>query len=259
MKSLNMKTRKASTLATFVALVSIASASNKSYAALVVVPGAQAAVEGNSDNGYPFNIDSASMRYQQGYAASQFSSLAGPSWITQIAFRPDAPFGAVFATTFPSIQINLSTTTQNPNALSSTFASNVGGNDTVVFGLGALSLSSGFTGPAGGPKAFDIVITLTTPFLYNPADGNLLLDVRNYGGGAYTTQFDASTASTDGVSRGWYYSDVNAASGTTDTGGLITRFTFEPVPEPSTYLAGALLLLPFGMHGIRYLGNRKPK
>jgi hypothetical protein len=29
------------------------------------------------------------------------------------------------------------------------------------------------------------------------------------------------------------------------------------VPEPSTVVAGALLLLPFGLHGFRYLRNRK--
>ena len=32
---------------------------------------------------------------------------------------------------------------------------------------------------------------------------------------------------------------------------------FAPVPEPSTYLAGALLLLPFGLQGIRHLRCRK--
>jgi len=31
-----------------------------------------------------------------------------------------------------------------------------------------------------------------------------------------------------------------------------------PVPEPSTCLAGALLAIPFGLQGIRYLRNRKP-
>jgi hypothetical protein len=30
-----------------------------------------------------------------------------------------------------------------------------------------------------------------------------------------------------------------------------------PVPEPTTYIAGALLLLPFGLQGIRHLRNRK--
>jgi hypothetical protein len=52
----------------------------------------------------------------------------------------------------------LSTTSANPNALSTTFANNIGADDTVVFGAGALALSSAFTGPAGGPKNFDIVI-----------------------------------------------------------------------------------------------------
>ena len=32
---------------------------------------------------------------------------------------------------------------------------------------------------------------------------------------------------------------------------------FAPVPEPSTYLAGALLLLPFGLQGLRHLRSRK--
>jgi hypothetical protein len=34
-------------------------------------------------------------------------------------------------------------------------------------------------------------------------------------------------------------------------------FTATPVPEPSTYIAGALALLPFGLQGIRALRNRK--
>ena len=29
------------------------------------------------------------------------------------------------------------------------------------------------------------------------------------------------------------------------------------VPEPSTYIAGALMLLPFGLQGIRHLRSRK--
>ena len=230
-----------------------------SHASFVVVPGAQASVEGNANNGFPFNIgafSASSMRYQQGFAASQFSSLSGPALITQIAFRPDANAGA-FVSTLSSIQINLSTTTANPNALSSTFASNVGADDTVVFGAGALTLSSSFTGPVGGPKNFDIIITLSTPFLYNPANGNLLLDVRNFGGG-FTAQFDAEFGSGDGVSRG-YFGNVNSATGSTDDLGLITRFTFESavVPEPSTYLAGVLVLLPLAASAVRNLRKNR--
>lgn len=58
------------------------------------------------------------------------------------------------------------------------------------------------------------------------------------------------------------------ASGQTTTGGwgfhspsagaygLAFDGTISPIPEPSTFIAGALLVLPFGIQGIRYLRNR---
>jgi len=200
----------------------------------VIVASAETNVEGNSNNGFPFNIANlglSSERYQQVYSSSEFS---GPFLITDIEFRPDAFTGSAFSSTLPNIQIDLSTTTAAVDGLSSTFASNVGANDTMVFS-GPLTLSSSFTGPAAGPKTFDIVIVLQTPFLYNPALGNLLLDVRNFGGGS-TTQFDAENTLGDSVSRVFTQTanGVGSLTGTTDTFGLITSFSGAPVPEPGT-------------------------
>jgi hypothetical protein len=221
---------------------------------LIVAPNAQAAAEGNSNNGFPFNLSPfgvSSQRYQQVYAASEFSALSGPSFIAQILFRPDALEGGAFSSTLPNVQVNLSTTTKAPDGLSTTFASNIGADDTIVFGAGPLSLSSAFTGPAGGPKNFDITINLTTPFLYDPASGNLLLDVRNFGGGR-TTQFNAEFLGGDSVSRAYTVttSGVNDASGSTDSLGLVTEFKFAPaaVPEPSSVvLFGTCLALTLGI------------
>lgn len=101
---------------------------------------------------------------------------------------------------------------------------------------GSLSLSSADIGPAGGPKAFDILINLTTAFLYNPASGNLLLEVQNFGGGM-TTQFDSENMLGDPVSR-VFTNDVNGvndATGNTDKQGLVTEFLAAAVvPEPSS-------------------------
>jgi hypothetical protein len=120
----------------------------------------------------------------------------------------------------------------------SNFATNVGADNTTVYGDAdgePLSLSSSFTGPAGGPKDFDIIINLTTPFLYNPTLGNLLLDVRNFSGGT-TTAFDVQNAAGDSIARVYTQtSGVNSPiADTGNTAGLVTRFTTAAVPEPGT-------------------------
>jgi PEP-CTERM motif len=230
----------------------------------VVVPNSLAGVEGNSNNSGPFNIAQVGLteqRYQQVYAASQFAAIpAGGAFITQITFRPDASTGAAFSSTLPSIRIDLSTTGAAPDALSTTFASNTGADDAIVFGgpFGApLTLSSAFTGPAGGPKDFDIVINLTRSFFYDPSLGNLLLDVRNFGGGA-TTPFDAQTTAGDSVSRAFTAgSGVNSATADfTDTLGLVTRFTTTAVPEPGTLALFGTAALGLAV-GVRW--RRRPK
>jgi hypothetical protein len=212
----------------------------------VVVPNSARTIEGDLNNSFPFNIGIIglpSQRYQQVYAASQFGS---GGLITQIVFRPDATFGQAFTSTLPDIQIDLSTTSAADDGLSSTYANNVGTDDTVVFARGPLTLSSAFTGPPNGPKDFDIIITLTTPFLYNPALGNLLLDVRNFGGGS-TISFDAVSPLGDGVSR-LYNSDVNSGTGSTDSVGLVTGFIIVPEPGSAAMLlvGGGTLLAWFG-------------
>lgn len=234
-------------------------------ATLIVVPSSAGGSEGSIANGFPFNLAAvplSSQRYQQVYAASEFAALSpNGALITQILFRPDGGgTGAAFTSTLPSIRIDLSTTSAAPDALNSTFASNVGLDNTIVFGGlsgAALPLSSAFTGPPGGPKDFDIVINLTTAFFYNPLLGNLLLDVRNFGGGL-TTQFDAIGLPNDSISRAYTgsASDVNSpnADGTVGlTTGLVTGFT--TVPEMSS---AALVAATLGIGiGARVLFQRR--
>ena len=212
----------------------------------VVSPNSYASTDGGNGAALPFDLGDLilnSARYQQVYDATEFSALSGPAEITKILFRPDV-VGHAFSSTLSDIRIDLSTTSASAGGLSSTFASNVGADDTIVYGGAAgssLSLSSSFTGPSGGPKAFDIAINLTTPFLYDPSQGNLLLDVRNFGGG-FTTPFDAETTSGSTVSRAATFRTGNVSSSTadfTDSEGLVTEFEFRTptaTPEPSAWL-----------------------
>ena len=214
-------------------------------AATVVVPNSLANTQGDFGNGFPFNIaafSQTSMRYQQVFAGSQFSALGGPQSITAIAFRTES-IAPAFVSTLSNVQINLSTTAATPDGLSSAFANNVGANNTVVFGPGPLPLSSASSG--GPPHSFDVIIALQTAFAYDPSAGNLLLDVRNFGGGS-SQQFDAVASTSDSISRVFTTSsNVNSPTGQPDSIGLIARFTTVALPEPSTltFIAGAPVLL----------------
>jgi hypothetical protein len=192
----------------------------------VTIPSAAQAGEGNSDNQFPFNGNP--IRYQQVILASEFFSASEfppePRMITRIAMRPDAATGAAFSETLSNVQINLSTTPKAPGSLSENFADNIGSDEVVVYS-GELPLSSACSGPDGGPKDFDIIITLKTPFLYDPRAGNLLLDVRNFFGGR-TTQLDAHIAA-DSMARIWSR-DLQSQTATQEdpfpSMGLVLRF-----------------------------------
>jgi formylglycine-generating enzyme required for sulfatase activity len=188
----------------------------------IVVPNSLASIPGDDANGYPFDLIGIGIRYQQVYAASQFTSLpSGGAIITAIAFRLH-PGWSPFTETIPQIQIDCSTTTKVPDGLSTNFAANVGPDDRVVFN-GPLTLSSA----GGSPEPFDILITLATPFFYDPAAGNLLLDVR-FPVGSVTgtpTPFDQANVAGDSVSRA-YWTSVDSPSGVTDSIGLVTEFIF---------------------------------
>jgi hypothetical protein len=196
----------------------------------LVVPNEWSTAQGDAGNLFPLFSDKP-MRYQQVFDAGQFSRLTpGGGLINRIAFRGHGP-GTPFTGTVPQLQVNLSTTSKSPDNLSSTFAENVGPDDTQVFS-GPLQTAVTFT---GNPTNFEVVINFTTPFNYDPAKGNLLLDVRNAQGGVEVPpldqELDGTNATGDSVSRVYNYGNVAAtAAGQTggvdekDTYGLITHF-----------------------------------
>jgi phosphoesterase family protein len=220
----------------------------------VIVPNNLGTTQGDTGNLFPLS-SSKPVRYQQVFAKSQFSRFAaGGEMINSIAFRAHAP-GIPFAASVPQLQVRLSTTQKNPDGLSSTFADNVGADDTQVFS-GSLAVSVNNSVSASAVNTFDIVIKFTTPFPYNPANGNLLIDIRNLQGGTEAPlldqEMDATNASGDSLSRVYNYGDANAAaagqSGTTpesDTVGLVTQFgtTTNAAPSPAPTPAPNTLLL----------------
>lgn len=169
-------------------------------------------------NYFPFGggFGTGGTRYQQAYAASDFSGIGAPFLITGVDFLNGS--GKLAPSTY---SLYFSTITAGIDSLSDVnFDANRGADNTLF-----ASLTLAGTAPP----------TLTfsgTPFFYNPAHGNLLMDIVVSPGGV-----DASSGF-----GALYLSSSNAFGifsryhnfGTVTTGwGLVTQFDYQVVPEPA--------------------------
>ncbi len=154
-----------------------------------------------------------------------------------------------------NVMISLSTTAAAPQGLSQISANNIGGDNTTVFNGNPTISSANIPGP-GNTRAFDVIIALTTPFLYDPSAGNWLLDIKNSDPGDNRIAFDldAQTLTNDTVS--WVQSpNPNATNGARASSGLVTQFTTRAsseIPESSSWL-----LLGMGIIGLGYAWRRR--
>ena len=193
-------------------------------AQVVVVPNAMATNDGNSSITAP--AGSGAIRYMLILDASQFGALSGPSLLSQIALRPDRIPGPSGPRT-TTYRIYASTTTRSVAGMSATFADNLGTNNTLVRQGTLTRTTENLPGP-GNTRQFDIVQPFTTPFLYDPAAGNLLLDFQYSNDDGPSLRWDSVTGNP--ASRGL----IGVGSPTAPTGVFIDsavyQFTFEFPP-----------------------------
>jgi hypothetical protein len=186
--------------------------------------------------------------YQQVYTSSVFT---GPITITGLSFFNTQSFSPATQMNSGTWTISLSTTSADWNSLSTTFAANIGTDNTVVF-----------SGDLSQPWAFGdtLSIALSAPFTYNPAAGNLLMDVQVSGAansGNSPIGFDVNGEVVANAIMGRVFTTQGGVggNGVTNGFGLVTGFdtATSSVPEaPSALLLGAGL----GLLGIANLVHR---
>ena len=169
------------------------------------------------------------------YGAEHFS---GPVVINGFSFRMAVGSGLEGNTGVQNFQVSLSTTSATATGLNIvTPALNHGGDLTLVRNSPLDILSVGILN-GDGVTDWAPSINFDTPFVYDPADGNLLME---FGGtmpnGIFTTRFI----------DGWEVDGAGLARVTPLTGGFISDqlgivalFDTTPIPEP-----GSLLFLSF--------------
>jgi hypothetical protein len=190
---------------------------------------------GTGGNRYPFGDPCCGPGtiYQQIYASSNFSS---PLNITGIDFFTALPGGVLRSGTYTFF---LSTTSVPVNGITTSFDANRGSDNSL---FGTYVFGSAHFVP-------DVLEFTGASFLYDPALGNLLLDIRISGGGVGQPIgsdgfFRANNGDAGGVYSRVY--DFEPPSGFFINWGLQTRFiSVTTTPEPDTIglMATGLVIL----------------
>ncbi len=222
---------------TLVALLSLHATDARALPFEIVI--GDPAVYGPGENGFPFgtlpqHYGHASTRYQQVYASNAFSA---PFLIQELVFYATSNTGApILPATF---EIYLSVTGYGVNELGSrSFDDNLGAH-TQLFS----TLVGGFT-----LTGSELVINGTTPFLYDPAEGNLLLDIRVNGAplghaGPFFAALGPGNATGEATVPFSRWHDFGIGF---DDRGLVTGFRAY-APEPGTFALLVLGLIGLGL------------
>lgn len=214
------------------ALLALASLSAIATAQTTVVPPIFSTTEANSLTSYPWNT--AGIRIQYIYDDTTFTSqsINFPILINQVRWRPNGGVTCV-GRTYSNVTVSMSTAAVDHLVVTNNFASNHG-----------TDLATVYTGPvtvdpitvAATPNPFYVTINLATPFLYDPTQGDLNVDVAH--DGVFTGGTSASVDMTTTTGAPWLGSRVWALSPTATTAASVQPNLIAPMEVSYTPAAG---------------------
>jgi hypothetical protein len=227
------------------------------FGSTIVAPSSNATVVGNDTSG-ALATTPISGELQILINPGQF--VTGLQDITGFSFgRAEPGLGPISLAVTGNIY--LSTSPNNANSLpghtlmSTTFANNVGLDNTLVFSGSTTENFAACSGPA--PCAFGNDIVFTTPFLYNPMNGALLIDLQftsfsATGSGEFDV-IDCNSASNCVINS--VFATPAASTGALNSGDNIVQVTYAAAtPEPSS-----IVLALAGLVGMRVYARSRSR
>jgi hypothetical protein len=180
--------------------VLLASAASLSAQTITIFPDEYAAVNEGPLNSPNLPLALGTSRVQVVYEAIDLAIASGRQ-ITQLGYRQDRTLTTTDTGRTLQLEIRMAYTTHTAASLTTNFANNLAVAPTTVFGPAAFTLPN--LREAANPLANDrFFIPLTTPFVYQPANGNLVVEYLIYGNSGGGSSFNYR------LDRGDYYSPV---------------------------------------------------
>jgi hypothetical protein len=208
----------------------------------IVSPPSTANAEGDSSVTPPRTP----LRIQYLIPASDFASLpASHRYIVSFNFRADRTQTQAVDWTMPKEQIWMSTI--NLTSLTGAFDANHGPDKKMVFD-GTFTYPFLGSGPTAGPRPFADGTRLQTPFYYDPSQGNLVVELRDFDKNyPVPASIDVATTPSANIRTLLNEGNPNGATGTL-VPNVFAPMQFEfVVPEPSTFaLVGLAFLYAVG-------------
>lgn len=195
----------------------------------LITPAAAATVDGNSSTSWPFDV--ATGRFLYIYDSTHFTNngVMFPILISQIRYRANAST-VTWSGSTATLQMDLSTAPVDYTLISTTWNNNHGSDRTNVFN-GTVTIPGG-SSATGTPGPFYFTVTFTTPFLYNPNLGDLVIDTTHSGiTTANTPSLDCvTTAGVANAKRVYSLTNPPAATATLVSGDIanVLEFTYTP-------------------------------
>jgi len=203
--------------------------------ATVVIPTGLAAAAGNSSNAFPWGTSAATfpgLRVQTLYDSSNFTAagISAPIRILRLKWRANDAATSWTGGTFAQATIRLATAAVDHAAVTPSFAANVGADLTTVYS-GTVAFLPGTGAGIGLPGTIAVDVALTTPFVYDPALGDLAIDVDCPGGanfaGGTLVPMDVQTGAA--ASRVYASTNYPASNGITTGHGAVVEVVHVPV------------------------------